>query len=98
METRRVIFEWDPGKAAANVEKHLISFHDAATIFADPLSTTFPDPDHSEGERRYLTIGVSESGALLVIAHTEHDDTIRIISARPVTRHERKFYEEEEKD
>ena len=88
-------FERDAGKADANFEKHEISFHDAATVFADPLSTSFPDPDHSEGERRFLTIGVSQSGALLVIAHTEKDDAIRIISARPVTRQERRFYEEE---
>ncbi len=88
-------FEWDADKADANFEKHEISFHDAATVFADPLSTSFPDPDHSEGERRFLTIGVSQSGALLVIANTEKDDAIRIISARPVTPHERRFYEEE---
>jgi uncharacterized DUF497 family protein len=54
-----VIFEWDPEKAAANVEKHGVSFHEAATIFGDPLSTTFPDPEHSEGERRFVTIGAS---------------------------------------
>ena len=88
-------FEWDAEKAAANLEKHEVSFHDAASVFADPLSTTFPDPDHSEGERRFITIGASQSGALLVIAHTEQDDTIRLISARRVTGHERKFYEEE---
>ena len=88
-------FEWDADKADANLEKHQVSFHDAATVFADPLSTTFPDSDHSVGERRFLTIGASQSGALLVIAHTEKYDTIRLISARPVTRHERKFYEEE---
>jgi uncharacterized protein len=90
----QVIFEWDPEKAAANVEKHGVSFHEAATIFGDPLSTTFPDPEHSEGERRFVTIGASPRRALLVVAHTEQDDTIRIISARPVTRHERRFYEE----
>ncbi len=64
-------FEWDADKADANFEKHEISFHDAVTVFADPLSTSFPDPDHSEGEQRFLTIGVSQSGALLVIAHRE---------------------------
>lgn len=90
-----MIFEWDPEKAAANVEKHGISFHEATTVFGDPLSTTFTDPQHSEGENRFVTIGASTSGALLVVAHREQDDTIRIISARPVTRHERKFYEEE---
>lgn len=89
-------FVWDADKADANLEKHQVSFHDAASVFSDPLSTTFPDPEHSEGERRFLTIGASESGALLVIAHTELEDSIRIISARPVTRHERRFYEEKE--
>ncbi len=90
-----MIFEWDANKANANLEKHQVSFHEAATVFADPLSRTFPDPDHSEGERRFLTVGTSGSGALLVIAHTETDETIRIISARRVTRLERKYYEEE---
>ena len=90
-----MVFEWDPEKAHANHEKHGVSFHEAATVFGDPLSTTFPDPDHSEGERRFVTIGASKSGALLVVAHTEDDDTLRIISARYVTRHERRFYEEE---
>ena len=89
-------FVWDAEKADANLEKHQVSFHDAASVFSDPLSTTFPDPDHSKGERRFLTIGASRSGALLVIAHTEQEDTIRIVSARPVTRPERKFYEEKE--
>jgi uncharacterized DUF497 family protein len=89
-----VNFEWDAEKAAANLEKHKVSFHDAPTVFTDSLSTTFPDPGHSEGERRFITIGASQSGALLVIAHTEQDDTIRLISARRVTGHERKFYEE----
>lgn len=93
-----VVFEWDPEKAAANLDKHGISFHEAATVFGDPLSTTFPEPDHSEGERRFLTIGASTSSTLLVVAHTEQDDTIRVISARRATPHERKFYEEEEKD
>lgn len=62
-----MIFEWDPEKAAANVEKHGVSFHEAATIFGDPLSTTFPDPEHSEGERRFVTIGASPRRALLVV-------------------------------
>jgi hypothetical protein len=88
-------FEWDSKKADANLQKHGTSFHDAATVFGDPLSTTFPDPDRSRGEARYVTIGASKNGALLVVSHTERDDAIRIISARPATRHERKFYEEE---
>jgi len=91
----RVIFEWNPEKAATNLSKHGVSFHEAATVFADPLSTTFPDPDPSEVERRFLTIGASSTGTLLVVAHTEGDGRIRVLSARRVTHHERKFYEEE---
>ena len=89
-----MIFTWDLRKNAANVKKHGIDFREAATVFSDPLSTTFPDDDHSEAERRFLTIGTSAKGSLLVIAHTEEGDTIRIISARPATPRERKFYEE----
>ena len=90
-----MIFEWDQEKADANLQKHGVSFQEATRVYGDPLSTTFPDPDHSEGEARYLTIGVSGNGVLLVIAHTERDDTIRIINARAATRYEQKFYEEE---
>lgn len=63
-------------------------------MFGDPLATTFPDPDHSVREHRSVTIGMSEDGRLLVVAHTEGKDAVRIISARPVTRRERRFYEE----
>lgn len=87
-------FEWDPRKDEANRRKHGVGFREATTAFGDPLAMTFPDIDHSISERRFLTIGVSASGRLLVVAHTENDDTIRIISARPLTRRERKFYEE----
>ena len=89
-----VIFTWDVRKNAANVRKHGIDFREAATVFSDPLSTTFPDDDHSEIEQRFLTLGTSVTGTLLVIAHTEEGDTIRIISARPAMPRERKFYEE----
>jgi len=89
-----VIFIWDSRKAAANVAKHGIDFREAATVFYDPLSVTFPDPDHSESEQRFLTIGQSGRLRLLVISHTEEGETIRIISARTVTRQEKKFYEE----
>ena len=85
---------WDRRKAAANLKKHGVDFHEAATVFYDPLSTTFPDEDHSESEHRFLTIGESVRGRVLVVAHTEEEETIRIISARPVTSQERKFYEE----
>jgi uncharacterized DUF497 family protein len=89
-----VEFEWDPEKAAANVRRRRISFNEAATVLEDPLSTTFPDEAHSEGEMRFLTVGVSQRGRLLVVAHTERNDTIRIISARRATRREREFYEQ----
>jgi uncharacterized DUF497 family protein len=87
-------FEWDPRKDAANRRKHDVEFREAATVFGDPLATTFPDPDHSAYEQRFLTIGVSARGRLLFLAHIESEDKVRIISARPVTRRERKLYEE----
>lgn len=86
-------FEWSPDKAIANRQKHDISFEEAATVFNDPLSVTFPDPAHSIGENRYVMIGVSRLGRLLVIAHTDRRDKIRIISARKATRREQRFYE-----
>ena len=89
-----VIVEWDPNKATLNQKKHGVSFEEAATVFRDTLSATGPDPDHSVGEERCVTFGVSTSGRLLVVAHTERGDTIRIISARPAKPGERKIYEE----
>ena len=87
-------FEWDPAKAAANVRRHRVSFHEAAAVLDDPLSTTFPDEAHSEDEARFVTLGVSRQGTVLVVAHTERNDAIRIISARRATRREREFYEQ----
>jgi uncharacterized protein len=87
-------FEWDPRKEAANRRKHGVGFREAATVFGDPLATTFPDVDHSISEQRFLTIGASANGRLVVVAHTESQEMTRIISARPVTRRERRFYEE----
>lgn len=89
-----MIFIWDPAKGAANRRKHGVDFHEAATALGDPLSTTFPDIDHSIGEQRFLTVGLSEQRRLLVVSHTEEGDTVRIISARHATRRERRFYEE----
>jgi hypothetical protein len=66
-----VEFEWDPTKAAANLKKHGVGFREAATVLEDPLSTTFPDVAHSTEERRFVTLGVSEQGRVLVVAHTE---------------------------
>jgi len=89
-----VRFEWDPGKAAENLAKHGVSFEEAATVFRDVRSATGADPDHSLDEERFVTFGISTDGRLLAIAHTDRDDTIRIISARPATPSERKIYEE----
>jgi len=91
-----VQFEWDPDKATANLRRHRVDFSEAAGALEDPLSTTFPDEAHSEQETRFLTIGASHRGRILVVAHTERDDTIRIISARRATRREREFYEQGE--
>ena len=88
-------FEWDERKAATNERKHGVSFHEAASLFGDPLAITFPDPDHSEYEHRFITFGMSRLGRLLVIAHADRGFRIRIISARLMTRQERKIYEEE---
>ena len=87
-------FEWDPNKDAKNIKKHGVSFTEAATVFGDPLSTTFPDPDHSIQENRFIIVGLSSTGKLIVIAHTYRNNRVRIISARGATRRERKFYEE----
>jgi len=86
-------FEWDPKKATRNLTKHGVSLGEAATVFYDPLSATFDDPDHSESEHRYITIGFSSQGRLLVVAYTERGGNIRIISARCATVHERKNHE-----
>ncbi|MBK5291021.1 MAG: BrnT family toxin [Acidobacteriia bacterium] len=87
-------FEWNARKAAANLRKHGVLFDEAASVFFDPLSATGDDPDHSLEERRLVTFGMSCSGRLLVVAHVEHEDVVRIISARPATWAERKLYEE----
>ena len=87
-------FEWDPEKAASNLRKHGVSFDEAATVFEDDLALTGHDPDHSVGEMRLITFGVSSVGRLLVVSHAERRNRIRIISARPATRPERKLYEE----
>jgi len=86
-------FEWDLNKAAANVGKHGVTFDEAATVFGDSLSLTVYDPDHSYDEDRYITMGTSADGRLLIVSHTDRDDRIRIISARKATRRERKVYE-----
>jgi uncharacterized DUF497 family protein len=85
---------WDRAKAAGNLQKHGVSFEEAATALADDLAVTAADPDHSRGEGRFITFGVSSSGRLLVVSHTERGDRLRIISARPATKRERRIYEE----
>lgn len=90
-------FRWDPNKAALNLRKHGVTFDEAATAFGDPLSLTIPDPDHSNpGEDRFILIGQTYSGRLLVVSHLTAGNMVRIISARRATRHERQTYEEDE--
>ena len=88
-------FNWNQDKAAGNIAKHGVSFEEAATVFGDPLSDTFDDPDHSNEERRFLIIGHSQQGRLLFVSHTDDGETVRIISAREPTRGERESYERE---
>jgi len=89
-------FEWDPQKADSNQKKHGVSFQEAASVLGDVLSITYPDPDHSARERRFITVGMSRLGRVLIVAHTDRRGDIRIISARKTTRHERRYYEEGE--
>ncbi len=88
-------FEWDPHKEEKNLKKHKVSFSEAATVLHDPLSITIFDPDHSEEEERFISIGMAKSGRLLMVAHTDRGDRVRIISARKLDRVERKAYENE---
>ncbi|MGB5634544.1 MAG: BrnT family toxin [Waterburya sp.] len=87
-------FEWSENKAASNLSKHGVSFEEAKTVFDDPLYVDFYDPDHSEDEERYLIVGESSRGRLLIVSYTERGDSIRLISARELTRTERSAYEE----
>ena len=91
--TQGVQFEWDQAKASSNDAKHGVAFTEAATVFGDPLSLVFADPDHSWDEQRSLIIGRSERSRVLIVAYTERGEAIRIISAREVTRREREQYE-----
>jgi uncharacterized DUF497 family protein len=86
-------FEWDREKAKRNLKKLRVSFDEAVTVFYDASSSTFDDPDHSVGERSFIMVGYSAQGRLLAVSHTERGKAIRIISARPATRHERKRHE-----
>jgi uncharacterized protein len=88
-------FEWDPQKERSNIAKHRIAFTEATAIFFDPLAITVFDPEHSQDEERYITVGASASGCILMVAHTDRMDRIRIITARELTRAEKKAYEKE---
>ena len=87
-------FTWNPNKAASNLEKHGVSFEEASTAFGDPLSITVHDPGHSEDETRFVLVGLTFEGKLVVVVHVELEDSIRIISAREATPRERKDYEQ----
>lgn len=86
-------YEWDLKKSIANLTRHGVSFEEAASAYNDPLAITFPDPDHSVGEERLLTFGLSNTGRLLAIISTERETALRIVSARKATRRERGIYE-----
>lgn len=87
-------FEWDEGKAAANLARHGVSFVEAKTVFGDPLYVDFYDPDHSSNEHRYIIIVESGRGRLLLVSYAERGDVVRLISSREVSPAERKAYEE----
>ena len=89
-----LVFEWDSRKARANVAKHGVTFDEASTAFQDGLSVNIGDPLHSEDEDRFVLVGHSHLGRLLVVVHTERGDRIRIITARLATARERRTYEE----
>ena len=86
-------FEWDANKAASNLSKHGIGFAEAMTVLNDSFEVMIPDPEHSDAELRFVSIGISEAGRLLVVAYTERDQRIRHISARQATPRERRQYE-----
>jgi len=94
--TTELSFEWDSDKATRNAEKHRVSFEEASTVFDDLMFITFIDEEHSVDEERYITIGLSNRGRLLMVAHTERQDRIRVISARKATKKEERFYAEAE--
>ena len=87
-------FEWDPKKAKANLRKHEVDFIEASSVFDDPLFITLYDEEHSTDEERFITIGSSGKNRLVMVAHTERENRIRIISARKATKNEEKFYQE----
>lgn len=88
-------FEWNRDKASSNPRKHRVSFDEAVTVFYDPLAATFEDPDRSQGDCRMITVGYSARSRLPVVCHTDRRGSVRQISARPATRHERNRHEAE---
>jgi uncharacterized protein len=93
-----LVFEWDETKARGNLRKHGVAFEEARSIFHDPFLLTFPDLDHSDDEDRFLSLGLSARGRVLVVAHTDRNGSIRLIGAPPATRRERASYEEGDYD
>jgi uncharacterized DUF497 family protein len=89
------IFEWDRKKAELNLRKHSVGFDEASTVFGDPLALLMPDPDHSDGEMRYILLGMSNQQRLLVVAFAERPPRTRLISARLAARRERRKYEKD---
>lgn len=89
----RYKFEWDEEKANGNLRRHRISFDEASTVFSDLFSITISDPDHSINEQRYVDIGFSDKGRILIVSYTERGESIRIISCRKATAAERRRYE-----
>ena len=93
-----MIYEWDPRKADANLRKHDVSFEEAATVFADPFALSFDDPDHSDAQNRFITIGMSDRNRIIFLAHADGaEDRIRVISARKATKTEAHDYQESRK-
>lgn len=89
-----MIYEWDKIKAKQNEIKHGVTFQEATSVFNDPLSVEFDDPDHSAQEGRGVIIGQSDLGRLIIVSFTECFMATRIITARIATRREQKEYEE----
>ena len=85
--------DWDAKKAASNVQKHSVSFEEAGTVFGDPMALTFDDPDHSTGEMRFLTFGVTRTNKFVIVSYAERQDVTRIISPRKMSKQERDIYE-----
>lgn len=89
-----ITFEWDADKARSNEAKHGVTFEEATTAFGDPLSITIADPDHSRDEQRHILLGMTHTGRLVVVAHTDRAEALRLISARLATPRERRSYEQ----